>query len=113
MDGVLGYVDIESVGAKTKLGVINIESQLDKEDYYSIKTYRVLESQVAFKGEQLIKLLILEDIETGSRQLFQFDNISNIWGVIKTSVVGDKIQLCWLIEVKNISNSITYAKILD
>ena len=94
------------------LGNVNVESKKDKEEYYSVKVYNVLESSLSFKGEQLVKLLILEDTK-GRRQLFQFDNTSNMWGVIKTLVVGDKIQICWLISVKNVSNIITDARLLD
>ena len=94
------------------LGNVNVESKKDKEEYYSVKVYNVLESSLLFKGEQLVKLLILEDTK-GRRQLFQFDNTSNMWGVIKTLVVGDKIQICWLISVKNISNIITDARLID
>ena len=84
----------------------------DKEEYYIVKDYNVLESSLLFKGEQLVKLLILEDTK-GKRQLFQFDNTSSLWGIINTLVVGDKIQLCWLISVKNASNIITDARLID
>ena len=84
----------------------------DKEEYYIVKDYNVLESSLLFKGEQLVKLLILEDTK-GKRQLFQFDNTSSLWGIINTLVVGDKIQLCWLISVKNVSNIITDARLID
>ena len=94
------------------LGNVNVESKKDKEEYYSVKDYNVLESSLLFKGEQLVKLLILEDTK-GRRQLFQFDNTSSLWGIINTLVVGDKIQICWLISVKNVSNIITDARLID
>ena len=96
MDGVLGHVDIRE--------------KFTNHSYSSVKTYAVLESQYLYKGDNLVRIFVLQNVATKDRQLFTFKNTDKVWGDVKTLVEGDLVQLTWLVSIKNASNEIIGVK---